>query len=160
MRLCAAQLSPAAGDVDGNVRKHLALIDVAVSHKADLIYFPELSLTGYEPKLAEALATDADDRRLDVLQERADTEGIVIGIGLPKRSRDGTRIAMVIFGPRRDRLTYAKQQLHPDELPFFVRGEHQLILAATSLCNPITAGRLRETVLTSTWRALRNRSAM
>lgn len=130
MKLCAAQLSLEAGDVDRNVRKHLALVDVAVSYEADLIFFPELSLTGYEPKLAERLATDSDDRRLDVFQELADRQDIVIGIGFPERSPEGTRIAMAVFRPRGERLTYAKQQLHSDELPFFVGGGHQLVFAA------------------------------
>lgn len=58
MRLCAAQLLPETGNVGRNVLKHVALIDVAVSRHADLIFFPELSLTGYEPKLVRDLACD------------------------------------------------------------------------------------------------------
>lgn len=128
MRLCAAQLLPETGNVRRNVLKHLALIDVAVSRHADLIFFPELSLTGYEPKLVRDLATDANDRRLDVFQACADAGSIVIAVGLPIRSTEGIRIAMVLFRPRGERLMYAKQQLHPDELPFFVKGDEQLIL--------------------------------
>jgi len=129
VRLCAAQLSLEAGKIERNIRKHVAVIDVAVSHQADLIYFPELSLTGYEPKLAKDLATDANDGRLDVFQERADWGNVAIGVGVPIRSADGIRIAMVVFRPRNERLTYAKQQLHADEFPFFVNGEEQLILS-------------------------------
>lgn len=128
VRLCAAQLLPETGNVGRNVLKHLALIDVAVSRQAGLIFFPELSLTGYEPKLAGDLATDAHDRRLDVFQVRADAGNIVIGVGLPTRSPEGIRITMVLFRPRGERLVYAKQQLHSDELPFFVKGDEQLIL--------------------------------
>jgi predicted amidohydrolase len=128
MKLCAAQLSLEAGKIDRNIRKHVAWVDVAVSHQADLIYFPELSLTGYEPKLAKDLATDANDHRLDVFQELADGGNIAIGVGLPTRFPDGIRVAMVVFRPRSERLTYAKQQLHSDELPFFVKGEQQLII--------------------------------
>ncbi len=128
MRLCAAQLSAEAGDIERNVIKHVALIDLALSHQADLIFFPELSLTGYEPTLADKLATDARDGRLDVFQNLADGEDIVIGVGLPSRSQNGVRIAMVLFQPRTERVVYAKQHLHADELPFFVKGEEQLIL--------------------------------
>jgi predicted amidohydrolase len=49
MRIGAAQLRPVAGDVASNLAKHLELIDVAAALGADLVYFPELSLTGYEP---------------------------------------------------------------------------------------------------------------
>lgn len=129
VRLCAAQLSLEAGKIERNVRKHVAFVDVAVSHRADLIYFPELSLSGYEPKLAKDVATDPNDSRLDVFQELADEGNIVIGVGLPTRSPEGIRIAMVVFRPRRERLTYAKQQLHSDELPFFVKGERQIVFS-------------------------------
>lgn len=128
VRLCAAQLALEAGNVEQNIEKHLALIDAAVAHQADLIYFPELSLTGYEPKLAGALATDAKDRRLDAIQDRADEGKVVIGVGMPLRVADGVRIAMILLRPRNERLIYAKQLLHVDELPFFVHGEEQLIL--------------------------------
>jgi predicted amidohydrolase len=123
VRVCAGQLWVEPGKIERNIRKHVAVIDVAVSHEPDLIYFPELSLTGYEPRLAKGLATDANDRRLDVFQERADRGNVAIGVGVPIASADGIRRAMVVFQPRSERLTYAKQQLHADESPFFVDGE-------------------------------------
>jgi predicted amidohydrolase len=128
MRLCAAQLATEAGNVERNVLKHVALIEAALSQRADLIFFPELSLTGYEPKLARELATTARDRRLHVFQELADRGNIVIGVGIPNRSQRGIQIAMILFRPKAERLVYAKQQLHSDELAFFVKGETQLIL--------------------------------
>lgn len=129
MKLCAAQLAPEAGNVERNVLKHRALIDVAISRAANLILFPELSLTGYELTLAKDLATDAHDQRLDVFQTLADAGNLIIGAGLPARSPEGIRITMVLFLPHRERLAYAKQQLHADELPFFVNGDEPLILA-------------------------------
>jgi predicted amidohydrolase len=47
MQIALAQLNTHLGDVDANLEKHLALIDEAREQKADLILFPELSLTGY-----------------------------------------------------------------------------------------------------------------
>lgn len=128
MRICAAQLESVTGDIDVNVAEHLAVIDLAVAQRADLIYFPELSLTGYEPRLAKGLATDAHDRRLDVLQKIADAKRIVIGVGLPTRSPTGIRISMIVFQPGTQRQTYSKQHLHVDEFPFFVRGTEQVML--------------------------------
>lgn len=129
MKICAAQLLLEAGEIERNISKHVAFAHVAIAHRADLIYFPELSLTGYEPKLANKLAIGADDHRLDVFQVLADNGNINIGVGLPKAAADGIRIAMVIFRPRGERLSYAKQQLHSDELPFFAKGEEQLFVA-------------------------------
>lgn len=42
-----AQISTRLGDVNANLEKHLVLIQEARSSGADLILFPELSLTGY-----------------------------------------------------------------------------------------------------------------
>ena len=129
MRICAAQLEPIVGDLERNVSQHMHLIDLAVSHRADLIFFPELSLTGYEPALAKDLATDTGDRRLDVFQTLTDAKNIIIGVGLPTHSAAGIRISMILFQPDKQRLTYSKQLLHADELPFFVPGQEQLMLS-------------------------------
>lgn len=45
-----AQISPALGNYEKNIKKHLQYIDKAIKKKADLIVFPELSLTGYSVK--------------------------------------------------------------------------------------------------------------
>lgn len=130
MRVCAAQLKPAAGDIDSNVAKHLALIEVATSHAAEVVFFPELSLTGYEPRLAITLATHQGDPRLDVFQSLADARAIIVGVGIPTTAREGIRVSMILFQPDQGRLTYSKQQLHLDELPFFVHGEEPIVLRA------------------------------
>ena len=57
MKLCIAQTTAAPGDVAINIANHCRWIERAIEHHADLIIFPELSLTGYEPTLAKTLAT-------------------------------------------------------------------------------------------------------
>ncbi len=47
LTLALAQINTKLGDVPANLEKHLALINEAKSKGADLILFPELSLTGY-----------------------------------------------------------------------------------------------------------------
>ena len=47
LNLALAQISTKLGDVQANLDKHLELIDEAKKQQADLIVFPELSLTGY-----------------------------------------------------------------------------------------------------------------
>jgi predicted amidohydrolase len=47
LRLALAQLAPALGDLEANVRLHLELAREAASAGARLVVFPELSLTGY-----------------------------------------------------------------------------------------------------------------
>jgi len=130
MKIAAVQLRPATGDIAANVAKHLDHIDRAVAHGAELVFFPELSLTGYEPRLAQSLATHAADPRLDVFQQRSDARHIIIGLGVPLAARSGTQIGMVWFAPSSPRRIYAKQLLHADELAFFVAGTQPLLLEA------------------------------
>jgi NAD+ synthase (glutamine-hydrolysing) len=47
INLALAQIATKLGDVQGNLEKHLDYISQAKAEKADLILFPELSLTGY-----------------------------------------------------------------------------------------------------------------
>ena len=47
LTLALAQITTKLGDVESNLEKHLDYIRQAKSEKADLLVFPELSLTGY-----------------------------------------------------------------------------------------------------------------
>ena len=47
MRAALVQMAPRLGDVDGNLESHLRSIRAARRKGADLVVFPELSLTGY-----------------------------------------------------------------------------------------------------------------
>lgn len=130
MRICVAQLRPIAGDIEGNVRKHHALLELALANDARMVCFPELSLSGYEPKLAKRLATNPDDPRLDTFQALADTRSLYIAVGIPSVADGDVKISMLVFQPDRSRVTYSKQQLHADELPYFVRGDGQIVISA------------------------------
>lgn len=46
-KLALAQINTVLGDVSANLQKHLQLVDQAFTDGADLLIFPELSLTGY-----------------------------------------------------------------------------------------------------------------
>lgn len=128
MRVCAAQFRSMAGDVRLNIARHIEFIACAAAERADLIFFPELSLTGYEPRLAQGLALDAKDERLEVFQTCSEQHGLTIGVGMPLAASPGVRIGMVWFAPGEGRRIYAKQQLHADELPYFVPGDGQLVM--------------------------------
>jgi len=47
LNLALAQINTKLGDVESNLEKHLDYVKQARSRKADLVVFPELSLTGY-----------------------------------------------------------------------------------------------------------------
>ncbi|HVM88609.1 MAG TPA: carbon-nitrogen hydrolase family protein [Puia sp.] len=128
MKICIAQIKPAKGDMATNIGKHKKLISLAITYEADAIFFPELSVTGYEPKLAKELATNQADSRFDEFQDISNTNKITIGLGVPVNSDSGIKISMLIFIPGCQRLEYSKQQLHDDELPYFINGIKQIIL--------------------------------
>jgi len=50
MKVAVAQITSVLGDIEKNIDKHIEYCDRAISKKADLIVFPELSLTGYSVK--------------------------------------------------------------------------------------------------------------
>jgi predicted amidohydrolase len=133
MRLCLAQTRPFKGDIERNIQNHLRLIDVAISMSGDMIVFPELSLTGYEPTLAKNLATDRHDPRFKVFQQRSTDNRIIIGAGVPTKSTHGIHIAMMLFQPDNEVESYSKKYLHADEEPFFVSGENFSIINANDV---------------------------
>jgi predicted amidohydrolase len=94
MKICAAQTRSIKGDIQNNIAIHKKLIDLAIANGADLIIFPELSLTGYEPTLAKELATNQDDGRFDDFQEISDANQMTIGVGVPTKSPAGICISM------------------------------------------------------------------
>ena len=128
MKIAAVQFKSVAGDVPANIRRHLETIELAVKQGADLIYFPELSISGYEPKLAKALAVLPSDDIFEGFQVLSDRHSVSIGIGVPLASAGQVQIGMIWFEPHKPRASYAKQLLHADETPFFVSGDTPLIL--------------------------------
>src|SRR5262245_58955338 len=123
MRICVVQTRPIKGDIAGNVIQHQRFIDVAIENGAGIVIFPELSVTGYEPTLAQELGTSKDDPRFDVFQDLADAQKITIGIGAPTRHPAGICISMLLFRPHTPRATYSKKYIHSDEEPFFISGQ-------------------------------------
>lgn len=81
MRIVLAQISPYLGDVEKNFRLHLKYIEKAKKKNADLIIFPELSLTGYTLKdLVENVALNHEkDRFFGQLKALSKDISIVLG---------------------------------------------------------------------------------
>lgn len=149
MRIGIAQTKPVKGNIDINIQNHIKLVELAVEKGADAIFFPELSITGYEPELAKELATDITDKRLDVFQQISDKNNITIGAGIPTKNNKGILITMIIFQPGAARQAYSKQHLHSDELPFFINGDKQIFIGGDQ--QKIAPGICYETSLPVHW---------
>jgi predicted amidohydrolase len=81
MRIALAQITPHLGDVRKNLDLHLETLARAKKEKADLVVFPELSLTGYRLRdLVESVAANpATSREIRTLAARSKDVGIVFG---------------------------------------------------------------------------------
>jgi len=133
MKICLAQTKSFKEKVDLNIQNHHRLIRSAIESQADLIIFPELSITGYEPELAQKFATPIDDPIFESFQKLSTENNITIGIGMPTIADDGIHISMLIFQPNQNKITYSKQILHDDELPYFTCGSEQVFLEIKNL---------------------------
>ena len=133
MKIGIAQISSVRGDINANLAKHRMLIERAATEEVDVIIFPELSVTGYEPTLAAELAVTLHHKVLDELQHLSMYHHIIIGAGVPLRSSDGVRISLVFFFPDGTRKASSKKFLHSDEEQFFVAGENLPIVVMRKL---------------------------
>jgi predicted amidohydrolase len=81
VKVALAQVAPRLGDVDRNLELHLEYMEKARRAKADLVVFPELSLTGYTLKdLAAEVALDpATDPRFKKILDRSRGLSVVVG---------------------------------------------------------------------------------
>ena len=123
MIIALAQTRPVRGDIPANIDGHVRLIEAAVARGAEVVAFPELSLTGYEPALAWELAVDVSDPRLEVFQRLSDARRVTLAIGLPTRATPRPRISLALFSPGASPWFYSKRYLHADEEPFFFPGD-------------------------------------
>jgi predicted amidohydrolase len=135
MKIAVAQTRPVRGNIQRNIEHHIRLVELAAENGAEIIIFPELSVTGYEPSRAKQLATDEGDSRFAVFQQLSDKNEIYIGVGVPTTSEDGIHISLVLFQPDQPPRVNSKMYLHADENPFFIPGSNlpELIINNTHI---------------------------
>jgi predicted amidohydrolase len=81
MKVAIAQIKSALGDFELNLQIHQEYIRRALELKADLVVFPELSLTGYSLKdLTNEVAVRLDDPRLSPLLTRSTEIDMIVGL--------------------------------------------------------------------------------
>ena len=123
--LAAAQSISIAGDVPANIERHLVFMRVAAQQGVQLLVFPELSLTGYEPSLAAELAIAPEDKMLAPLREMARELRMTVVVGMPIRltPQAGVLIGALVLGADGSLAVYTKQHLHAGEEVAFVAGQ-------------------------------------
>ena len=123
MRIAVAQITPTKGNVSLNKKKHLHFIHVASQYKAKALFFPELSITGYEPTLAKKLNFTLNDPLLLDFKSTAKKLRMLVGMGAPVHNNAALFIGQIMFRSDGSVNYYAKRYLHPDEIPFFHSGQ-------------------------------------
>lgn len=123
MRALLAQLDPAPGDVDANAAAVAAAL--AGYPEAEIAVFPELFLTGYDPRRAAELALAPDDAPLPTLQSIARRHGTALVLGFAERVAGGVANSVAcIDADGRWAATYRKTHLFGGaERAAFVAGE-------------------------------------
>ncbi len=145
MLLAAAQLKPADNDFASNLQQHLRYCEAAAAKGAQLILFPEMSLTGYVLETVAAQAIAPGDPKLEPLQKLAVYRGITIIAGAPVQNENSLHIGSFIFQPDGQTTFYTKQFLHGRESDFFTgsNAHNPLLLTgkqriANAICADIT----------------------
>lgn len=112
VNIVMAQINLCVGDISGNVKK---IIDAAQrardEHQAELVIFPELTLTGYPPEdlLLRPSFIDAVEQAVDVLKN-AITD-IRVLVGYPVRRQQKLYNAAGMLGDGKVHVEYLKQAL-------------------------------------------------
>jgi predicted amidohydrolase len=119
MILASAQTNPDQKDIFTNLNDHYHLIRIAADNGAQLIVFPEMSITGYVREEAKELSFRPNDSRLDLLQQFASDYKITIVAGAPLNIGPRLFIGSLIFSPVGSTSVYTKQYLHPGEEVYF-----------------------------------------
>lgn len=133
LRIIVAQLNFTVGDIDQNLQIHLAAIDQARARKADIIVFPELSITGYPPEdlLFREEFIIACDKALETLRLYSKDDMYCL-VGHPYREKNKLfNTCTLIY--RQEFLAHYKKQRLPnygvfDEGRYFDRGNETCVV--------------------------------
>lgn len=119
-RLAAAQTLSVAGDLAANIATHAAFIRTAARARVELLVFPELSLSGYEPEYLARCALTPQSVELTPLRELVHATGVTVVLGAPIEAEDQVHphIGALTLFPDGHVGLYHKQFLHPGEDAF------------------------------------------
>jgi len=131
MRIVLAQTAPRLGNIQKNLELHLQAIEKARKEKADLIVFPELSLTGYKLRdLVETVAADPDrSKEIRELKRLSKDIALVFGFVEEREAEKGLFYNSAAFCAKGKILHVHRKVFLPtfglfEELRFFAPGRN------------------------------------
>lgn len=120
-RIALVQICPLPGEADGNARKILAFAQEAASAGAELVLFPECSLSGYSSDPDRDLSLSRDDAILRGIRERCRDLGIAVCFGYAERGPEGCFITQELTSDQGS-VFYRKTHLGSREKAVFSAG--------------------------------------
>jgi NAD+ synthetase len=94
MRIALAQIDPTVGDLAGNLKKHLEMLERAKDAGATVVIFPEMSILGYPPKdlLLKPAVIELAAQAVERIAEAAGKNGgggggVTALVGYPEKNR-------------------------------------------------------------------------
>ncbi|WP_020396444.1 NAD+ synthase [Thiolinea disciformis] len=135
LRIALAQLNLCVGDIAGNTQQVLKALSEAHQQQADVILFPEFTLSSYPP---EDLVYRADflvqlEQAFETVKVQTQSlQGLTAVIGLPLQSQAGIRNAARVIRDGQVLGEYYKQALPNyrvfDEKRWFIAGDQPLVV--------------------------------
>jgi len=92
LRVAAAQINTTVGDIDGNARLIEKWIGLAEEQSADLVAFPELTITGYPPEDLVLYKNFIDANKAALNRIASDVGNIVAVVGFVDSDDEGTKL--------------------------------------------------------------------
>ena len=171
IHMIIGQLNFTVGDIQGNTDKIIKAIKKANNdYKADIIIFPELSISSYPPEdlLLRPAFNEAINIALDKI--KISTENIHVILGYPLRKEGKLYNACSLIHNKEIKKTYAKQYLPNygvfDEKRYFTPGDDSPCLfeingvtAALSICEDIWVSKSTEDAASANAKILFNINA-
>lgn len=142
LRICMAQINPIVGQTEGNQSHILETLQNARQQNADLVVFPELSLTGYPPEdlLLRQDFLDQVDHALEVIARA--TRDITAIVGFPERNNGQLFNSAAILQNGQILKVYRKQILPNygvfDEKRYFSEGQSSGLFELNGLTVGVT----------------------
>jgi predicted amidohydrolase len=126
VRVAAAQITSPVGQLEENLRKHGEYARRAADAGAEVICFPELSLSGYpiSKQVPHELAQPLDGELACGVREISRDTGLVVLAGLLERDPSGIVFnTQLIVGPQRPLGAYRKVHVPTSEICRFYHGD-------------------------------------
>ena len=125
LHIAAVQCVEHPGDLAGTAAEHGRQIAEAADAGADVVLFPELSLTGYEPELIDLhrISIPVNSPLLDPISTSCRQRRVHALVGAPTGTGPLPQIGVLHVDPRGTvRFAYAKQHLQVGEVGIFSGG--------------------------------------